>query len=108
MEKKLKRSSKKDKFIKQEDDDLIICRCEEITKGEIRKAIYDGMYTMNELKRYLRVGMGLCQGRTCTNLVKRILAQELDLAMDELKTPTARAPLRPIKMKVYANDNYKK
>jgi NAD(P)H-nitrite reductase large subunit len=44
--------------------DMIICRCEEITKGEIRRAIYDGMYTLTEIRRYLRTGMGLCQGQT--------------------------------------------
>lgn len=32
-------------FIPEEDDDLIICRCEEVTKGEIRRAIHDGMWT---------------------------------------------------------------
>lgn len=49
-------------FVEGPDDDIIVCRCEEITKGEIRRAIYDGMYTVNEVKRYIRPGMGLCQG----------------------------------------------
>ena len=31
------------------------------------------MYTMTEVRRYLRVGMGLCQGQSCTKLVKRIM-----------------------------------
>ena len=44
-------------FVEREDDDMIICRCEEITKGEIRRAVYDGMRTTNEVKRYLRSGM---------------------------------------------------
>ena len=54
------------------DDDRIICRCEEVTKGEIRRAVHDGMYTITEIRRYLRSGMGLCQGQTCAKLVKRI------------------------------------
>lgn len=78
------------------DDDVIICRCEEITKGEIRQAIHDGMYTMNEIKRYLRPGMGLCQGQSCGIHVKRILARELGVAPAELAECTARAPMRPI------------
>lgn len=57
-------------FISQSDDDMIICRCEEITKGEIRKAVHDGMFTITEIRRYLRTGMGLCQGQTCGKLVK--------------------------------------
>ncbi|HBN80615.1 MAG TPA: hypothetical protein DD433_04460, partial [Ruminococcaceae bacterium] len=52
-------------FVPQQDDDLIICRCEEITKGEIRRAVHEGMWTLTEVKRFLRAGMGLCQGQTC-------------------------------------------
>ena len=47
-------------FVPAPDDDMLICRCEEITKGEIRKAVHDGMWTMTEIRRYLRTGMGLC------------------------------------------------
>lgn len=49
-------------FVPGPDDDMIICRCEEVTKGEIRKAVHDGMFTLTEIRRYLRTGMGLCQG----------------------------------------------
>lgn len=64
-------------FVPQPDDDMIVCRCEEITKGEIRRAVHDGMFTLTEIRRYLRTGMGLCQGQTCTKLVKGIMAREL-------------------------------
>ena len=57
-------------FVPGPDDDMIICRCEEVTKGEIRKAVHDGMFTLTEIRRYLRTGMGLCQGQTCAKLVK--------------------------------------
>ena len=45
-------------FVPAPDDDMLICRCEEITKGEIRKAVHEGMWTMTEIRRYLRTGMG--------------------------------------------------
>ncbi|MGN0643173.1 MAG: (2Fe-2S)-binding protein, partial [Huintestinicola sp.] len=45
-------------FVPQTDDDMIVCRCEEITKGEIRRAVHDGMFTLTEIRRYLRTGMG--------------------------------------------------
>ena len=41
-------------FIPQPDDDMLICRCEEVTKGEIRRAVHDGMFTITEIRRYLR------------------------------------------------------
>lgn len=86
------------------DDDRIICRCEEITKGEIRRAIHDGMFTMTELRRYLRNGMGLCQGQTCGRLVKGILARELGVPPTELESATARSPMRPVEMAILAKE----
>ncbi len=54
-------------LIPQPDDDMIICRCEEVTKGEIRKAVHDGMFTLTEIRRYLRTGMGLVRDRPVKN-----------------------------------------
>ena len=73
------------------DDDLVICRCEEITKGQIRAAIAAGMGTLNGIKRVTRAGMGLCQGQTCQRLVTQILCQELGLTPDQVEPTTARA-----------------
>ena len=67
-------------FVPAPDDDMIICRCEEVTKGEIRRAVHDGMFTIAEIRRYLRAGMGLCQGQTCSKLVKSIVARELKVS----------------------------
>ena len=47
-------------YVPEPDDDRIICRCEEVTKGEIRRAVHDGMFTITEIRRYLRCGMGHC------------------------------------------------
>jgi NAD(P)H-nitrite reductase large subunit len=91
-------------YIPQPDDDMIICRCEEITKGEIRKAVHDGMFTITEIRRYLRTSMGLCQGQTCGKLVKGIVARELGVSPLELESAESRAPMRPIEMKVLANE----
>lgn len=91
-------------FIPAEDDSRIICRCEEITKGEIRRAVHDGMFTLTEIRRYLRTGMGLCQGQTCAKLVKGIVARELGVSPAELEPATSRAPMRPVEMQVLGNE----
>lgn len=91
-------------FIPQSDDDMIICRCEEITKGEIRRAVHDGMFTIAEIRRYLRTGMGLCQGQTCGKLVKGIVAREHKISPLELEPAVSRAPMRPIEMEVFGNE----
>jgi bacterioferritin-associated ferredoxin len=84
-------------------DDLVICRCEEITRGEIREAIKNGMRTLNGIKRVTRAGMGLCQGQTCQRLVARILTEELNLAAADIDPTTARGPVRPLRLEVFAN-----
>lgn len=92
------------KFVQESDDDNIICRCEEVTKGEIRKAVYDGIYTLTEMRRYLRSGMGLCQGQTCGTLVKRLISKELGISPLDLTPPVSRPPVRPVVMEVFANE----
>lgn len=91
-------------FVPAPDDDMLICRCEEITKGEIRQAVHDGMWTMTEIRRYLRAGMGLCQGQTCARLVKGIVARELGVSLAEIEPATSRVPMRPIEMRIFANE----
>ena len=86
-------------FEPRPDDDVVICRCEEITRGEIRRAVHAGMYTMNEVKRFLRAGMGLCQGQSCNKTVRAIIAQELGISPTETDVITARSPVRPVPMR---------
>jgi len=84
-------------------DDLVICRCEEITRGEIKDAIRNGIQTLNGVKRITRAGMGLCQGQTCQQLVARILTEELGLNAADIDPTTARGPVRPLRLGVFAN-----
>lgn len=85
-----------------DDDDVVICRCEEITRGQIKEAIRQGMGTLNGIKRVTRAGMGLCQGQTCERLVTQILASELGIRPGNVTPTTARAPVRPVRMSVFA------
>ncbi len=91
-------------FVPQPDDGMLVCRCEEVTKGEIRQAVHDGLWTMAEVRRFLRCGMGLCQGQTCGKLVKSILARELGVSPDDLEPATSRSPMRPIELQIFANE----
>ena len=91
-------------FVEGPDDDLLVCRCEEVTKGQIRKAVQEGIFTMEEMRRYLRSGMGLCQGQTCGKLVKGIIASELKVSPAEVVPASSRAPMRPIEMCILAED----
>ena len=65
-------------------DDTIICRCEEVTAGEIREACHCGASSVDGVKRMTRAGKGLCQGRTCRCLVESIVAQETKKPVAEM------------------------
>lgn len=83
-------------------DDTLVCRCEEVTVGDIRAAAADGVRSMTELKALTRLGMGNCQGRICGELAARILAGEARLGEDFLSSRqamsvfTARPPIHPV------------
>ena len=101
---KLVRVANKEPFEEKPGDDMIICRCEEITRGEIRRAVHDGMSTMNEVKRYLRSGMGLCQGQTCQRLVQGIIAGELNTKPSEVGMIQGRSPVRPVEIEIFSQN----
>lgn len=75
---------------------LIICRCEEVTEEEIREAIRKGARSIKEIKKMTRAGMGICQGKICSLLIARILAEMTNKKLSEIELDTPRPPLRPI------------
>ncbi len=77
-------------------DDTVLCRCEEITVGEVRQAAREGASTLNAVRMVTRAGMGRCQGRMCGGPVLDLLARELDQPAEALGQVTPRAPVIPI------------
>ena len=53
----------------------IVCRCEQISRGEILEAIRRGATTVEGVKHRVGTGMGLCQGSRCTLEIRRILGE---------------------------------
>ena len=64
----------------------IICRCEQISEGEILDAIRRplGARSLDGVKRRVRAGMGRCQGGFCAPKVMELLSRELGEPMTEL------------------------
>ena len=87
----------------EQNKDLLICRCEEITLGAIEKAIEEGSTTLNEVKRASRAGMGLCQSRTCSKLIARIISQKTGRPLSEVMPVNSRPPVRPVKIDVFSS-----
>jgi NAD(P)H-nitrite reductase large subunit len=87
-------------------DQIIICRCEDITRDKLLEVIAEGFQTIDEIKRVLRTGMGPCQGRTCRQLIAQELSNIYKIPMEDVLMSTFRPPTKPISLGVLA-DAYK-
>ena len=78
-------------------DDVLVCRCEEITAGEIRHAIpEEGADSITGVKRRVRAGMGLCQGKSCSRIITRMISEHTGKKAMEVFPATDRPPVRPV------------
>ncbi len=77
--------------IQRIDDDDIVCRCERVTAGQIRKLIREGVRDLNHLKALTRAGMGACGAKTCPSLITRIFREE-GVSIQEV-TPFSQRPI---------------
>ena len=82
--------------ILQPADNTIVCRCEEVTAGEIRRLVALGCKGPNQIKAFCRAGMGPCQGRFCGLTVAEIMAAETGQSLDDIGTHRIRTPLKPV------------
>jgi len=78
------------------DDAVMVCRCEEITAGAIRKAAALGGPGPNQLKAYTRAGMGPCQSRMCAGTVAALLAEARGVPVADIEPLRVRPPLKPL------------
>ncbi|MCK5425089.1 MAG: FAD-dependent oxidoreductase, partial [Emcibacter sp.] len=76
--------------------DTIICRCMEITAGEITNAVRGGCKTPDQVKSYCRSAMGPCQGRMCGLSVAALIAKETKQSPLQVGYHNIRAPIKPI------------
>lgn len=74
---------------------VIICRCEEISKGEILDALRAPICvpTVDGIKKRIRPGMGRCQGGFCAPLVMQIIADFLGVPLSEVKKSSAESTI---------------
>jgi len=87
-------------------DNTFVCRCEEVTLGELREFIRKGYRTIDELKRISRVCMGSCQGRNCLQIIIGELARMTETNPAELPMPAFRPPVKPIKLEFLCQEEF--
>ncbi|SDP23148.1 NAD(P)/FAD-dependent oxidoreductase [Desulforhopalus singaporensis] len=90
------------KFFK---DETTLCRCENVSVGDVRKAVKEGVCEVNEVKIVTRCGMGPCQGRMCGPALAEIVAAELDSTPEMVGFLSIRPPLKAIPFSEIAKMN---
>ncbi len=85
------------------DDATIVCRCEEVTAGEVRAAVSQGCLGPNQLKSFTRCGMGPCQGRLCGLTISEIIAQSRNVPVTDVGAWRLRPPVKPLVLGDLAN-----
>lgn len=77
-------------------DGTLVCRCEEVRAADIRQAVAIGCLGPNQVKSFLRCGMGPCQGRVCGLVVSEIIAAARGVPVDAVGAYRVRPPLKPV------------
>lgn len=76
--------------------DTIVCRCEEVTAAQVRETVGLGCTGPNQMKAFLRCGMGPCQGRFCGSTVAEVIADERGVHPREVGYYRIRFPIKPL------------
>ncbi len=84
-------------FLAPPSDETVVCRCEEVTAGQVRDTARRlGVTGPNQMKAFLRCGMGPCQGRLCGPTVVELIAQAHGMSPAAVGYYRLRPPVKPI------------
>ncbi len=82
-------------------DEAIVCRCEAVTAGDLRRVVCDmGAQEANRAKAFSRVGMGRCQGRYCGHAGAEVIAHAAGVPVEQVGRLRGQAPVKPLSMAV--------
>ncbi len=76
--------------------DVVVCRCEEVSVRQVLDTVALGCPGPNQMKAFLRCGMGPCQGRFCGLTVTELIAQARGVSCDKVGYYRLRPPVKPI------------
>ena len=79
-------------------DSALVCRCESLPAGRLRKAARGVGADSNAVKAVTRCGMGACGGRQCGAVLARLTAEAHGQPLESCLPPRTRPPLRPIRL----------
>jgi NADPH-dependent 2,4-dienoyl-CoA reductase/sulfur reductase-like enzyme len=85
-------------------DDVPLCRCEDVSLGDLRRAVAEGFDTPAGVKKATRCGMGICQGSTCRSILLDALAALTGKAPAHIAPPSVRTPVKPVYLGTLAGE----
>jgi NADPH-dependent 2,4-dienoyl-CoA reductase/sulfur reductase-like enzyme len=77
-------------------DEVPVCRCEQVSLGELRRAVAEGFTTPAGAKKASRCGMGICQGSTCKTILLDALTALTGRPPSLIPPPSVRIPVKPV------------
>jgi len=77
-------------------DETTICRCEEVTMGDVRRQVSNGLTSLKSIKMATRCGMGRCQGRTCGPTLFDIISALTRQSPAVIGYASARTPVKTV------------
>lgn len=86
-------------------NEVIVCRCEEVTAGQVRADVRLGCLGPSQTKTFNRCGMGPCQGRLCGLSVTEIIAAQRQVSPSAVGYYRVRPPLKPITLAQLASQS---
>ncbi len=86
-----------EEWVAPRDPETLVCRCEEVSAGEIRRLVTEqGCPGPNQMKAFVRCGMGPCQGRLCGLTVTELIAECRGVPQQEVGYYRIRPPVKPV------------
>ena len=79
-------------------DRVILCLCRDVTAGDVRRAVAAGYTDVETLKRFTGAFTGPCQGKSCGEAVRSLLAELTGRDLADVPAPTVRPPLWPVRL----------
>jgi bacterioferritin-associated ferredoxin len=77
---------------------IIVCLCRDVTVADVERAVAAGYTDLETVKRFTGALTGPCQGQTCADAIRRLVAQLTDATPEAVPWPVARPPIAPLRL----------
>jgi bacterioferritin-associated ferredoxin len=76
----------------------VVCLCRDVTVEDIKRAVAEGYDDLETLKRFTGAFTGPCQGKTCRDAIRRLVAELTGRDLEDVPVPPARPPITPVRL----------